>query len=185
VLVNRNPAQPVVSLTPSRQGTQTISPTNIPRESTTPHLTKTPTPKPSVTSTTAPSKNPLPTATPNANPTPLPTSTPTPLPTSTPTPTPTATPNQQLIITSVSPASLKFGNQMRIYGSNFIVNGNIKVQSIKVGPVSWTPATATNIQDSGTIITSMQCSYVGTWDVTVTSTDGTVSTLPNAVTITP
>lgn len=72
-----------------------------------------------------------------------------------------------------------------MYGSNFIMNGVIQIQKIQVGPSVWTPANATSIPDTQTIITIMQPNVVGTWDVTITSLDGTTSTLKQALTVTP
>jgi len=137
----------------------------------------TPTPAPVVTPTPTPSLTPTPSAT----------------PTPTPTPTPTATPVPEPTITSVSiapPSTLKHGDYFRIYGTNFLnALGVYQVKFITVGPVpggtvTWPTTTGVSIPDAGTIITTMQSNYVGTWDVSITSLDGTISTLHQAIIIT-
>ncbi|OGN27850.1 MAG: hypothetical protein A2941_00680 [Candidatus Yanofskybacteria bacterium RIFCSPLOWO2_01_FULL_49_17] len=177
---------PASTLTRSPAAMTTATVSGPPTQSAGPSLAPAKTP----IKTPTPSKTPMPTPTVTATPSPVATASPTATPVlTTPTPSPTATPVPEPIIISVypvyPPTTVKYGDQIRLYGSNFIVNSINQIASIKIGTVSWPVTYATNVQDDRTIITTVQNSYNGTWDISITSIDGAVSTLPNAIRIAP
>lgn len=63
-----------------------------------------------------------------------------------------------------------------------MINGVSQIQSVKIGQQAMP---GVNVQDDHTIYTSMQSSSQGTFDVSIVSLDGSVSTLPQALTVRP
>ena len=131
-----------------------------------------------------------PTPTPVATSTPTPSATPTPTPSQTPTPVPTATPVPLPTITSViggnGSSSVKAGQLIQIYGTNFASTGPtrvdhliIKQQNILTG---WGVASSTIINATAAGIPS---GYTGPVDISVVASGGYTTTLPNAITIIP
>ena len=74
--------------------------------------------------------------------------------------------------------TVKYGEQFRINGVKFKIADMSQVQAVKIG--QWTMS-GFNVQDDHTIITTVQVSYIGTWDVSIMSLDGTISTLTNGL----
>jgi len=126
-------------------------------------------------------RSPSPTTTPKVSKTPTPTPTPTktPTPSSTPTATPTPTPIPSIILESVYPSTVSYGQSFTINGSNFMIGSTKQIQNVKVGTQSIQFA----VIDSLTIIAYPGSTPAGTYDVSVTSITGVQKTLANALTI--
>ncbi|MBX4189888.1 hypothetical protein KW791_01140 [Candidatus Parcubacteria bacterium] len=171
--VIHKPSTPLIKATPTPVATKTTTPgaAPLPITSSTPKTTPKTSQKPSISLT------PNPTSTPN--PTFLPTQTPS--PTSSPTPvTPSSTPTSNSpVIQSLSSTSVRPNEYFHILGTNFMVNGVSQIQTVKIG--EW--SVAFGVQSNGDILTSMQVSYYGIFNVSIISVNGAVTTLPNALTV--
>jgi hypothetical protein len=162
------------------------NPTTLPISNSSPKTTARPTKTPSNPSPTPQAtKTPTATLTPTFNPSPTPSLSPTATPTPTPSPSvslsPTATPVPHPIAQSVTPRQVKVGQLFSVTGLNFMVNGSSRVQNVKIG--TW--QTVFTVQNDQTILASPQTNYYGTFDLSVFGTDGSVSTLPNAIEVIP
>lgn len=114
-----------------------------------------------------------PTPTPTPDPTPVdPDPTPVPDPTPTPAPTPTPTPSAGPTVTGLDPStgSAAGSEQVIVAGSGFT-----DATGVSFGA---TPAASVTVQDDATILAVTPATTPGTYDVTVTSPEGTSATSP-------